>query len=621
MSYQYSNQYRKLLDCIKEDIAEDEMEFDYRVDDRGIVIEKYFGNKTNLTIPSSIEEAPVYKIGDEAFCEDEQVKKITLPNTIRIIGNRAFAESSLESVNLPNSLLIIGNQAFANSSLKSVNMPDFVSIIGDEAFFGTEINSIIIPRLTKIGAGAFSCTKIKTVKIPSEVSEEMFCNCNDLHTVIIEGAEIIGESAFDGCKKLKNVSLPDKLKEINRRAFSGTSIEYLIIPQSVECIGGENFPDDSHIAILSDDTKFCLDDHDYSLVTLYCNPSNINAKKIAKEYGMVRKSLSTFAKGSADYYKSFDWLEWDSTSENESKKVFGEQSYCKTECEFYEMCLANRETCVKNAYEQALKTLTPREERVVRLIYGIEEHKESVQLVAFAFRITEERIKQILGKALKKMRHPARFKKFISNEIGLVLFSACETPYSLLYRDIYYYGSESHEKCYQFYVEKKEAKDNFARYKKEQQSKIDLSTTFNDCCFGNRKGGIVTEGEITIGELQLKCGNEVFEFCEYNKTLFEEVVTVLHSKQIFLADYPPVGTLKSYFDKIYSNCAYAMSIEELDLSVRSFNCLKRAGIETVGDLTRSFEDIVRIRNLSENSLEEIIQKLESLGVSLRVDEE
>ena len=113
----------------------------------------------------------------------------------------------------------------------------------------------------------------------------------------------------------------------------------------------------------------------------------------------------------------------------------------------------------------------------------------------------------------------------------------------------------------------------------------------------------------------------MFEFCEYNKTLFEEVVTVLHSKQIFLADYPPVGTLKSYFDKIYSNCAYAMSIEELDLSVRSFNFLKRAGIETVGDLTRSFEYIVRIRNLGKKSLEEIIQKLESLGVSLRVDEE
>ena len=198
----------------------------------------------------------------------------------------------------------------------------------------------------------------------------------------------------------------------------------------------------------------------------------------------------------------------------------------------------------------------------------------------------------------------------------------CDSVYKMSDYENLFDIFESHEDWHQFFVEKKEEKENFARYKREQQSKIDLSTTFNDCCFANRKGGIVTEGEMTIGELRLKCGNEVFEFCEYNKPLFEEVVTVLHSKQIFLADYPPVGTLKSYFDKIYSNCAHAMSIEELNLSVRSFNCLKRAGIETVGDLTeRSIEDIIHVRNLGKYNLEEIIHKLESLGVSLRVDEE
>lgn len=65
-----------------------------------------------------------------------------------------------------------------------------------------------------------------------------------------------------------------------------------------------------------------------------------------------------------------------------------------------------------------------------------------------------------------------------------------------------------------------------------------------------------------------------------------------------------------------------MTIEELDLSVRSFNCLKRAGINTVEDLTnRSEEDMMRVRNLGRKSLDEVVAKLESLNFSLRKDDE
>ena len=61
-----------------------------------------------------------------------------------------------------------------------------------------------------------------------------------------------------------------------------------------------------------------------------------------------------------------------------------------------------------------------------------------------------------------------------------------------------------------------------------------------------------------------------------------------------------------------------MSIDDLDLSVRSFNCLKRAGIDTVEDLiARTEEDMIKVRNLGRKSLDEVIKKLESLGLSLR----
>ena len=65
-----------------------------------------------------------------------------------------------------------------------------------------------------------------------------------------------------------------------------------------------------------------------------------------------------------------------------------------------------------------------------------------------------------------------------------------------------------------------------------------------------------------------------------------------------------------------------MTIEELDLSVRSFNCLKRAGINTVEDLiSKSEEEMMKVRNLGKKSLEEVIAKLRSLGFDLTSDDE
>lgn len=61
-----------------------------------------------------------------------------------------------------------------------------------------------------------------------------------------------------------------------------------------------------------------------------------------------------------------------------------------------------------------------------------------------------------------------------------------------------------------------------------------------------------------------------------------------------------------------------MTIEELDLSVRSYNCLKRAGINSVEELTyKSEDDMMKVRNLGKKSLDEVAKKLEELGLSLR----
>ena len=65
-----------------------------------------------------------------------------------------------------------------------------------------------------------------------------------------------------------------------------------------------------------------------------------------------------------------------------------------------------------------------------------------------------------------------------------------------------------------------------------------------------------------------------------------------------------------------------MTIEELDLSVRSYNCLKRAGIHTAQELSnKTEEEMMKVRNMGRKSLEEVVAKLNELGLSLKKSEE
>ena len=62
----------------------------------------------------------------------------------------------------------------------------------------------------------------------------------------------------------------------------------------------------------------------------------------------------------------------------------------------------------------------------------------------------------------------------------------------------------------------------------------------------------------------------------------------------------------------------SLSIEDMELSVRSFNCLKRAGINTVSDLCNNTEDdMMKVRNLGKKSFDEVRQKLDELGLGLK----
>jgi len=75
-------------------------------------------------------------------------------------------------------------------------------------------------------------------------------------------------------------------------------------------------------------------------------------------------------------------------------------------------------------------------------------------------------------------------------------------------------------------------------------------------------------------------------------------------------------------DSGHKNSKLDVAIEDLDFSVRTYNCLKRAGINSIGDLVaRSEDEMMKVRNLGKKSLEEVILKLEDMGLSLASSEE
>ena len=481
----------------------------------------------------------------------------------------------------------------------------------------------------------------------------MFCACPELHTVIIEGAEKIEEAAFQYCKKLKNIYLPDTLVEIEKCSFEDTGIEFLIIPQSVLSIGEDNFPQNSNIAVLSDSTAINLDYYRdvYSTVTLYCNQSNTAAREVAKEYGFKRKSLSAFAKESSDYYQNCrEFCEIESTDHVTPHKIYCETNYCKTKCEFYTACQANKETCIKEIFDEMLCQLSTREERIIRLLFGIDELKENSDIIILqalnmiplqdgdefaddseddgSWHISKfEHLRSIKAKALRKLRHPARSRALRSNDAGLVLLSTNETNYFNLWCAIFGVRADCRQIELEYYAEKKKAEEQrikdeeeFAKRKIEQQLRITTDMTIENCCFG-KFGQYVPHADLAIGEVIKLTGQEFI--AQFGRTIFEEVVLALANNNLYFVDCDEGAkvNIQAYIESICPK-TLSITIGGLDLSVRTFNCLKRAGIETVGDLTeRSVEDMMRVRNLGKNSLEEIIHKLESLGVSLRVDRE
>ena len=235
--------------------------------------------KECVNIPATVTE-----IESSAFSDCLNLTSVTLPETVKKIGDRAFMASGLTVATIPESVTTIGTAAYSNcSDLVSVTIGSSVTEIGNYAFYGcSALTSITLPEsVTKIGTGVFSgCSRLASLEVAPEnpaycaidgilydkevsfliqclpvkesvtipgsvitIADNAFSTCSNLTSIIIpESVTAIGFQTFSDCSSLTSVTIPSSVTEIKEGTFLNCSgLVSITIPESVTTIRFQAF--------------------------------------------------------------------------------------------------------------------------------------------------------------------------------------------------------------------------------------------------------------------------------------------------------------------------------------------------------------------------------------------
>lgn len=210
-----------------------------------------FENCTGLTkiiIPNSVKE-----ISSNVFRGCTSLTSITLPDSLDNLYLGVFQNcKELKSITLPDGLTSIYSDLFRGcTALTSIVLPDSVNFLGNDVFNGcTNLATVNLPEgVTHIGKGAFTGTAC--YNDPNNRKNGVFCIGDYViecpvslsgGCVIRKGVKVIASSAFEGCTKLTDVTIPDGITHIDTNAFKGcTGLKSISIPDSVTNISREAF--------------------------------------------------------------------------------------------------------------------------------------------------------------------------------------------------------------------------------------------------------------------------------------------------------------------------------------------------------------------------------------------
>ncbi len=214
------------------------------------VVSGYNGTEANVVIPVVYEGEPVTEIGASAFYGKKQIDSVVVPVTVDVIGDNAFAFSSvkeivggeylesvgsraflecgeLEKFSFSPAIFSIGEKAFKNcENLSSSVDGSGLGFLGEESFYGCSSlkEAVLGDGLTGVEARSFAnCTSLKNVSLGEgirSISYGAFFNCISLNEIVFdESLREIGYMAFAYCTAIENITVPCYLRNISARAF------------------------------------------------------------------------------------------------------------------------------------------------------------------------------------------------------------------------------------------------------------------------------------------------------------------------------------------------------------------------------------------------------------------
>lgn len=204
----------KLIDLFEEEEAIDLSKcqinttqlFEYANYEQGIQVIKYLGADSIVTVPTLVNGRKVLAIGINAFRDNCRIKKINIPEGVKIIDDFAFSGCHLlETVSLPNSLTCLGYEAFRECyGLQEIVIPYNVTKIGDYCFYKCH-------NLSRINILS---------SVPLYIEFAAFSECHALENFVLpELTTFIGPYAFNNCINLGSIVIPKNVQEIGLSAF------------------------------------------------------------------------------------------------------------------------------------------------------------------------------------------------------------------------------------------------------------------------------------------------------------------------------------------------------------------------------------------------------------------